>query len=63
MKRAELEELIGDLAALMGVPLGCLNQLRHEAPAPRSALGSGNDVAALVRDFLVHTVGLGVDLP
>ena len=59
MTRAQLEELVGDLTRLLGVPPNRLNQ---KGPSP-GALQSSQDLAALVKDFLVRTVGMGVEVP
>ena len=49
MRQAELAALVADLRGLLGV-----------SPA---RLGGRDDVAALVHDFLVGTVGMEVELP
>ena len=62
----DLEQLLKDAALLLGVEQGMLNELRSlsqpNQTEPRK-LEKGNDLAQLVRDLLVKTVGMGVELP
>ena len=64
-EQSHLEQLLRDAALLLGVEQGMFNELRAttqvKPPEPRK-LEKGNDLAQLVRDLLVKTVGMGVEL-
>jgi hypothetical protein len=63
---ADLDQLLQAAASLLGVEQGLFNHLREQlSPKPSGprALENGNDLTGLVRDLLVRTIGMGIELP
>ena len=62
---SDVKALLQDLADLVGIdPVGFTTALktRGDTSEPRQ-INSVAEVAGLVRDILVNTVGMGIDLP
>jgi hypothetical protein len=62
----DLKELFEDAAELLGLEVSVLSdysQRFRNTPAGPSSLEKASDLKTLVRDLLVKTVGMGIDLP
>lgn len=64
MSSLELEQLLGELATLLGVPPGeVASACRGEGGAPPANLDDIEEVTALVQHSLCRLIGMEVDLP
>jgi hypothetical protein len=61
---SDVKALLQDLADLVGIdPAGFAMALKIRGAGEPRPIKSVTDVAGLVRDILVNTVGMGIDLP